>query len=81
MRHAEIVAALKDSNVDVVEFEKTKIKGAIKTDFILSAEIIVIALGTVRDADFLAQVAVVSGIAVVMTVGVYSLLVGIVKHR
>ena len=79
VRHAETVAALSDSNVDMVEFERKKIKGAIKTDFILSAEIIVIALGTVKDAEFLTQVAVVAGIAILMTVGVYALVAGIVK--
>ncbi|WP_196140325.1 DUF808 domain-containing protein [Aliikangiella sp. G2MR2-5] len=74
-----IMDALKDPNLDMVEFEKNKIKGAIRTDFILSAEIIVIALGTVKDAAFGMQVAVVSGIAAVMTVGVYGLVAGIVK--
>lgn len=65
--------------VDVVAFEKDKIKGAVRTDFILSAEIIVIALGTVASAPFLQQVAVLVGIAVLMTVGVYGLVGGIVK--
>jgi len=64
---------------DIVAMEKEKIKGAITTDFILSAEIIVIALGTVADAPFTQQVTVVAGIAVVMTVGVYGLVAGIVK--
>jgi predicted DNA repair protein MutK len=59
--------------------EKDKIKGAIRTDFVLSAEIIVIALGTVATATFTQQVAVVAAIAVVMTVGVYGLVAGIVK--
>lgn len=59
--------------------EKEKIKGAIRTDFILSAEIIVIALGTVAGASFGIQVAVLSGIALVMTIGVYGLVAGIVK--
>ena len=75
----EIIAAISDPNVDMVDFEKDKIKGAIRTDFILSAEIIVIALGTVKDSTFLVQVLVVSGIALIMTVGVYSLVAGIVK--
>ena len=65
--------------VDMVAFEKDKIKGAVRTDFILSAEIIVIALGTVASAPFLQQVAVLVGIAVIMTVGVYGLVGGIVK--
>ncbi len=63
----------------VAEFEKRKINGAIRTDFILSAEIIVIALGTVSEANILTQVIVVSLIAVVITVGVYGLVAGIVK--
>lgn len=65
--------------VDLVAFEKDKIKGAVRTDFILSAEIIVIALGTVASAPFLQQVAVLVGIAVLMTAGVYGLVGGIVK--
>ncbi|HEY1229437.1 MAG TPA: DUF808 family protein, partial [Ramlibacter sp.] len=59
--------------------EKDKIKGAIRTDFILSAEIIVITLGTVAGRPFATQVAVLVGIAVAMTVGVYGLVAGIVK--
>jgi uncharacterized protein len=62
-----------------VALEQDKIKGAIRTDFILSAEIIVITLGTVAAASFGTQVAVLAGIAVVMTVGVYGLVAGIVK--
>jgi len=68
-----------DPAVDLVEFEKDKIKGAIRTDFILSAEIVVISLGTVADASFATRVAVLSGIAILMTVGVYGLVAGIVK--
>ena len=67
------------ANVDVVAQEQDKIKGAITTDFILSAEIIVIALGTVADAPFVQQLTVVAGIAVIMTAGVYGLVAGIVK--
>ncbi len=63
----------------VEEFEKRKINGAIRTDFILSAEIIVIALGTVSGANILTQVVVVSLIAIVITIGVYGLVAGIVK--
>lgn len=74
MRHA-----LQDPAVDLVALEREKIRGAIRTDFILSAEIIVIALGTVQGVAFAAQVGVVSGIAVAMTVGVYGLVAGIVK--
>jgi predicted DNA repair protein MutK len=62
-----------------VAYEKDKIKGAIRTDFILSAEIIAITLGTVADASLTQQVIVMSGIAIVMTVGVYGLVAGIVK--
>jgi predicted DNA repair protein MutK len=76
---AELAQALRDPQVDLVALEKDKIKGAIRTDFILSAEIIVIALGTVAAATFVEQVAVVVGIAIIMTVGVYGLVAGIVK--
>ncbi|MGV7208364.1 DUF808 domain-containing protein [Oxalobacteraceae bacterium A2-2] len=75
----ELAAALASPEVDLVALEKDKIKGAIRTDFILSAEIIVIALGTVAEAAFGQQVAVVAGIAVLMTVGVYGIVAGIVK--
>jgi len=78
-RKAELAQAARDPQVDLVALEKDKIKGAIRTDFILSAEIIVIALGTVATATFAEQVAVVTGIAVIMTVGVYGLVAGIVK--
>ena len=65
--------------VDLVAMEKYKIKGAVRTDFILSAEIIAITLGTVATASFAQQVAVLVGIAVIMTIGVYGLVAGIVK--
>jgi len=77
--HAELADALEDPTVDLVALEKDKIKGAVRTDFILSAEIIVITLGTVAAASFGKQVAVLAGIAFVMTVGVYGLVAGIVK--
>tara|TARA_R110002110_G_scaffold66978_1_gene182982 strand:+ start:69995 stop:70936 length:942 start_codon:yes stop_codon:yes gene_type:complete len=77
--HAELVEHLKDPAVDVVEFEKRKIRGAVRTDFILSLEIIVLTLGIVADNTFVTQVLVVSGIAMIMTVGVYGLVAGIVK--
>ena len=77
--HAEHAQANADGTVDLVAFEREKIQGAVRTDFILSAEIIVIALGTVASAPFLQQVAVLVGIAVLMTVGVYGLVGGIVK--
>jgi hypothetical protein len=71
--------AIQEPNLDLVAFEKDKIQGAIRTDFVLSAEIIVIALGTVQDADFMTRLSVVSAIAIVMTIGVYGLVAGIVK--
>ena len=77
--HAELVKALADPGVDLVALEKEKIKGAIRTDFILSAEIIVITLGTVQTVAFTTQVAVLCGIAILMTVGVYGLVASIVK--
>ncbi|NUT88265.1 DUF808 domain-containing protein, partial [Pseudomonas corrugata] len=77
--HTQLVEAVADPAVDLVAFEKDKIKGAVRTDFILSAEIIAITLGTVADAPLTQQVIVLSGIAVVMTVGVYGLVAGIVK--
>lgn len=64
---------------DLAALERTRIKGAIRTDFILSSEIVVIALGTVADAPFGQQATVVAGIAVLMTLGVYGLVAGIVK--
>jgi hypothetical protein len=75
----ERLQVLADPKVDLVALEKGKIKGAIRTDFILSAEIIVIALGTVAAASFGVRVAVLIGIALLMTVGVYGLVAGIVK--
>ncbi len=78
--HAEeIKRAVENPDTDLVALEKDKIKGAIRTDFVLSAEIIVISLGTVATAAFTRQVAVVAAIAVIMTVGVYGLVAGIVK--
>ncbi|MFT0633990.1 DUF808 domain-containing protein [Pseudomonas sihuiensis] len=74
--HLEAIA---DPAVDLVAFERDKIRGAVRTDFILSAEIIAITLGTVATASFLNQVLVLSGIALLMTVGVYGLVAGIVK--
>jgi len=77
--HDELTTALADPAVDLVAFEKDKIKGAVRTDFILSAEIVAITLGTVSAQPFMTQVVVVSGIAAVMTLGVYGLVAGIVK--
>lgn len=78
-QHEARKEAVADANVDLVAFEKTKIKGAVRTDFILSAEIIAITLGTVADAPLTQQIIVLSGIAIVMTIGVYGLVAGIVK--
>ena len=77
--HRELVAAVADPQVDMVQFERDKVKGAIRTDFILSAEIIVITLGTVAAATFGKQVTVHSAIAIIMTIGVYGFVAGIVK--
>ena len=68
-----------DESINVENSEKEKIKGAVRTDFVLSAEIIVITLGTVATAAFSKQVMVLVGIAIIMTVGVYGLVAGIVK--
>jgi len=70
---------LSDPKVDLVAYERDKIKGAIRTDFILSAEIIAIALGTVAGTSLLTQFSVLAGIAVLMTVGVYGFVAAIVK--
>jgi len=79
-QHAEqLSAALTDETIDLAAFEADKIKGAIRTDFVLSAEIVVIALGTVAEQPFATQVAVLSGIGLIMTVGVYGVVGGIVK--
>lgn len=79
LAHAELIRAVADPKVDLVAVEQEKIRGAVRTDFILSAEIIAITLGTVATASFTTQVAVLSGIAVLMTIGVYGLVAGIVK--
>jgi len=77
--HARELEALADSAVDVVALEREKIKGAVRTDFVLSTEIIVIALGTVAEKAFSVQVAVLAGVGIIMTVGVYGIVAGIVK--
>jgi len=77
-QHREL-KAVADPTLDLLAFEKNKIRGAIRTDFILSAEIVVIALGSVQSAAFSVQVMVVAGIALLMTAGVYLLVAGIVK--
>jgi predicted DNA repair protein MutK len=76
---AELARALTDPAVDLLALEKERIKGAVRTDFILSAEIIVITLGAVASADLGTRVSVLAGIALLMTAGVYGLVAGIVK--
>jgi predicted DNA repair protein MutK len=78
-RHAELVSAVANPAVDIIAFEKDKIRGAIRTDFVLSAEIIIITLGTIGTASFSQRVTVLSAIAVAMTVGVYGFVAAIVK--
>ncbi|MBG9387799.1 DUF808 domain-containing protein [Caenimonas aquaedulcis] len=77
--HQELARALADPKVDLCQVEKDKIKGAVRTDFILSAEIIAITLGTVAESELMVQVGVLAGIAIVMTIGVYGIVAGIVK--
>ena len=77
--HERLVEQLANPKVDLVAFEQKKIKGAVRTDFILSAEIIVLTLGIVADSKFITQVGVLAGISIIMTVGVYGLVAGIVK--
>ncbi|MBB3102334.1 DUF808 domain-containing protein [Azomonas macrocytogenes] len=78
-RKAEHRKALADSSVDLVALEREKIKGAIRTDFILSAEIVAIALGSVAQAPLSQQVMVLSILAIGLTVGVYGLVAAIVR--
>jgi predicted DNA repair protein MutK len=78
-QHAGEIAAVADETVDLSVYEADKIKGAVRTDFVLSAEIIVIALGTVADKPFAMQFAVLAGIGLIMTIGVYGIVAGIVK--
>ncbi len=78
-RHAELTSAVADPSVDLVALEKGKIRGAVRTDFILSAEIVVIALGSAADAPLLNKALLLVAISVICTVGVYGLVAGIVK--
>lgn len=77
--HEELSKALLDPAKDLAALEKEQIKGAVRTDFILSAEIIVISLGAASGMPFLTQFLTLAGIALVMTIGVYGLVAGIVK--
>ncbi|MEO7387344.1 MAG: DUF808 domain-containing protein [Gammaproteobacteria bacterium] len=78
-RKEELSQALADPAVDLVTLERDRIRGAVRTDFILSAEIIVISLGTVAAAPLPQRVVTLVSIALLMTVGVYGLVAGIVK--
>lgn len=77
--HAEKLKLLADPEINLVELEKNKIKGAIRTDFILSAEIIVIILGTVAAESFTTQIMVLSLMSILFTVAVYGFVALIVK--
>lgn len=77
--HEQLLAAVAHDDASIMAFEKEKIKGAVRTDFVLSAEIIIITLGTVASAPFTSQVTVLAMIAVIMTIGVYGLVAAIVK--
>jgi predicted DNA repair protein MutK len=75
----ELLKAVADPTVDLVAFEKDKVKGAVRTDFVLSAEIVVITLGTMATAPLMQQVVALSAVAIGATVLVYGLVAGIVK--
>jgi uncharacterized protein len=77
--HARITAALADPTADLLALERDKIKGAVRTDFVLSAEIMVIALGTVAGEPLLIRIGTLAAIGLLMTVGVYGVVAGIVK--
>jgi predicted DNA repair protein MutK len=77
--HEALTKAVSDESVDVVTLERAKIKGAIRTDFILSAEIVVIALGIVAASPLATRIVVLVTIAILMTVGVYGLVAAIVR--
>ncbi|WP_229007856.1 DUF808 domain-containing protein [Methylophilus sp. Leaf408] len=77
--HEKVHASVQNPDTDLVALEKEKIKGAVRTDFILSAEIIVISLGVVAEAALTQRIVVLSIIAVLMTIGVYGLVAFIVK--
>ncbi len=79
IKQTRLVQALQDPKVDILSYEKDKIKGAVRTDFILSAEIIAITLGTVAGVTLAKQASVLAAIAIIMTIGVYGLVAGIVK--
>ena len=78
-RHAEHIRNLQADKATLLEGEKARIRGAIRTDFILSAEIVVITLGTLVEVDHTVRIMTLSAIAILMTVGVYGLVAAIVK--
>ena len=78
-REQALMQALEDPSVDLAVLERDKIKGAIRTDFVLSGEIIVITLGTVQGNPWPTQLSVMGWVAVLMTCGVYGLVGAIVK--
>jgi predicted DNA repair protein MutK len=79
LQPGELLKAVADPTVDLVAFEKDKVKGAVRTDFVLSAEIVVITLGTMATAPLMQQVVALSAVAIGATVLVYGLVAGIVK--
>ncbi len=79
LQHGELLKAVADPTVDLVAFEQDKVKGAVRTDFVLSAEIVVITLGTMATAPLIQQVVALSAVAIGATVLVYGLVAGIVK--
>ena len=76
---AVVARVLTEPAADPMVLERDKIKGAIRTDFILSAEIIIIALGTVAAAPLLTRIGVLTAVAVLMTVAVYGFVAMIIK--
>ena len=77
--HQELVQTVQKSPQQIVELEKEKIKGAVRTDFILSAEIVAMSLGTMQGAPFAQQAVVLVAIAIFFTIGVYAVVAGVVK--
>lgn len=77
--HRELIDAISHEDVDMVKFEKDKIKGAIRTDFVLSGEIIIITLGAAAESVFATRVGVLVGVSLIMTAGVYGFVALIVK--
>jgi len=78
-RRAQLLEKLRYSPAQLIELEREKIKGAIRTDFVLSAEIVAITVGAVQDADFMQQAVVLVAISILFTIGVYAVVAGVVK--